>query len=359
MDYDEEQANELEALEAIYAQDFYVVSADAPRSFELVVVPNADGVDNHVSLRLLVDFPATYPAVPANVRMRSEKGLVERQMQALQSILEQASAASVGEVSIYTIAEALREYLLQHNKPELSMHAQMEAREKAKDTEEEERIAKRKALEDRIEAKKLEPSPLGIEPGTLVTPESFARWRALFDAEQRAIREAKDALKPKTGKLTGKQLFLQNLAKELDDSEAEKLVESVSEAPQQKPQAFFFDASLYEDEPVEGEQYDELEDDDASGDDEQSEETKSMFDTDTTASVAMASASISVPQPGKAAASASSSSSSSSSAAAPPPSKPSPPPAASASSKPAPPKAQPAGAKKEAPKQQAQKGKKK
>lgn len=353
MDADEEQRNEFEALEAIYADDFEVVSADPPRSFELVVVPNADGEGNHVSLRMLVELPAEYPAVQANIRLRSEKGLVERQMQELQAILEESSAAAVGEVAMYTVAEALREYLLEHNQPQLSMHAQMEQRLNVKDSEEEERLAKRRALEERIEAKKLEPSPLGIEAGTLFTPESFQHWRKLFDAEQKAIRDAKEALKPKTGKLTGKQLFMQNLAKELDDSEADQLLEAAAPKKAEGGAApLFFDASLYEDDDDEALDDAVAESDgDASGA-EQGEEEDALFDTETTASAAMSGLRV-----GTAAASASSTPAAPASSV-PPPSKPSPTPA---SSKPAPPKAkqQPSSAKKEAPKQTAGKGKKK
>jgi hypothetical protein len=279
MEHDEEQRHELEALDAIFASDFHLTSADPPRAFELVVVPNAGGEDNHVSLRMFVTYPPTYPSVPAAINLRNEKGLIARQIEELKAILEERAAAALGEVSIYTIAEGLKEYLLDNNKAELSMYDQMAQRVAAKDTEEEERLAKRKALEERIEARRSEPSPLGIEPGTLLTPESFQHWRELFDAEQKAIREARDALKPQQTKLTGKQLFQQNLAKELDESEAETLPEEsappAAAAADEAP--LFFDRSLY------------AEEDDGEGsgsDSDGDDEVAGMFDTDMPTAIA-------------------------------------------------------------------------
>ena len=357
MDHDEEQRNELEALEAIFAQDFQrqtqhtttqaremhatrrgglhgassclslarcsasvnfhrlvgcsslppllcatllppssVTSADPPRSFELVIVPNADGSNNHVSVRLIVELPATYPEVAATIRVRNERALLERQIAELTSLVSEKSAASVGEVSIYLIAEAVREWLVENNKPVLSMHEQMEARANSKNNEEEERLAKRRAMEARAEEKKAAPSPLGIEPGTLLTPESFAHWRALFDAEQRAIREAKEAAKPKMDRLTGKQLFQQNLARDLGEDEADKLVEEAAPAPKPKQEIFVFNESLFTEE-LDDEEFDDEEDEDEDGEDNEEDEAEegdlsAMFDTTTGAEKALKAATI-------------------------------------------------------------------
>ena len=135
-----------------------MTSADVPRTFELVLVPNADGSNNHVAARLMVSLPAKYPEEEASIRIRNEKGLNERQMEALNDALASKMAECAGEVVVYNVAECVREYLCENNRPVLSMHEQMQARSNAKSSEEEEAIAKRKALEERIEAKKKEPS---------------------------------------------------------------------------------------------------------------------------------------------------------------------------------------------------------
>lgn len=135
-----------------------VTSADVPRTFELVLVPNADGSNNHVAARLMVSLPAKYPEEEASIRIRNEKGLNERQMEALNDAVASKMAECAGEVVVYNVAECVREYLCENNRPVLSMHEQMQARSNAKSSEEEEAIAKRKALEERIEAKKKEPS---------------------------------------------------------------------------------------------------------------------------------------------------------------------------------------------------------
>ena len=284
-----------------------VTSSEVPRSFELVLTPNADGENNHVSCRLFVEFPATYPEVCAMVRVRNEKGLLERHMEELSVIISARVFQAKGEVAVYLVAEAVKEFLVEHNQPVLSMHEQMEARSSAKVSEEEEYLAKRRALEARIEEKKKQPSPLGIEPGTLLTPESFARWRALFDAEQKLIREAKEAAKPRMERLTGKQLFQQNLARDLGEDEADKL----DEEPPPEKNVFCFNEGLFTGEEdidagEDGEEQDHGEDDE-DDDQDDDDEVASMFDTTTNAEKQLKAASIS--------ASSSSSSSSSSSAA--------------------------------------------
>jgi len=303
MDPEEEQQNEMEALEAIFADDFKVVSSEVPRQFELLLQPNADGTDNHVALRLIVELPPNYPEVEANVRLRNEKGLRESDMTELQSILTERNAALVGEVSIFSLSESLREYLVEHNQPVLSMHQQMEARMAASgpvlSSEEEEAKRKREELEAAIEAKKMEPSPLGIEPGTLLTAESFAKWRALFDAEQAAIRAAKEATRPRETRLTGKQLFLQNLAKELQEDEADKMEEepaSAAAAAAKRPDGsvFFFNKDLYTDEDLLDDEDLDVESDEDDEDAEIDDEEKAaMFDTTTEVQKQLASSSIS------------------------------------------------------------------
>jgi len=338
MSAEEEQQNELEALAAIFDKEFQVTSESVPRSFELTLVPNADGENNHVCARLVFTLPAEYPfeGAQAQVRVVREKGLSERQQEDIAALVADrvAQAASSGEVAAYLVAEAVREYLSAPdvNVPALSMHAQMAAREAVKISEEEEALMKRRALEERIEAKRKEPSPLGIEPGTLLTPESFAAWRALFDAEQKAIREAKEALKPRETRLTGKQLFMANLAKELGDEDAEELEEESSEAAKAhaleaakegKAGVFFFNEGLFTDDldeeglEEEGEikpDYSISSDDD--DDDAPADETvQGMFDASSSSSNAAASASAAAAAPKKPAAASSSSSSFSSASA--------------------------------------------
>ena len=123
------------------------MESSSPPRFDLILLPNADGEGNHVALRMMVELPPDYPTVSPIVRLRSEKGLVERQMNELNTILQDRLDSLLGEVAIFTLAEGLKEYLVDHNQPELSMHEQMMAKIEKKDTEEEERIAKRRALE--------------------------------------------------------------------------------------------------------------------------------------------------------------------------------------------------------------------
>jgi len=52
---------ELEALEAIFMDDFKLLDGADPPGFELTLVPEAGGDENHVSVVLHVRFPPAYP----------------------------------------------------------------------------------------------------------------------------------------------------------------------------------------------------------------------------------------------------------------------------------------------------------
>ena len=47
MSRDEDQRNEMEAMEAIYGQDYSVVSSEPPRQYQLILMPHQDGTANH------------------------------------------------------------------------------------------------------------------------------------------------------------------------------------------------------------------------------------------------------------------------------------------------------------------------
>ena len=130
MDHAEEQANELEALEAIYGDDFKKLD-DSPPTFEVTLVPEAGaGEDvNHVSVALKVVYTPTYPEAPPELELRAvrrggltDEGLVE----CLQLVRDAASSDDVlGMAMVYTLAEKCIEWLVDHNKPEMDMHQEM------------------------------------------------------------------------------------------------------------------------------------------------------------------------------------------------------------------------------------------
>jgi len=78
-------------------------------------------------------------------------------------------------------------------------------------------------------------SPIGIEPGTLVTIESFNRWAKLFEEEQAKFKPAEKKLSQKTGK----QIFLENDKLGLDDESDDGKTED--------EKVFYFNEQLYAD----------------------------------------------------------------------------------------------------------------
>jgi hypothetical protein len=112
--FEEEQAMEAEALEAIFADDVTIVSAATPRQYEVHCVPHPNGEDdNHgkasslevlrvsmmvqkhglvlsrtVAVRITFTLPAAYPDVVPELAFASEKGLNAKQLETLRQHAE-------------------------------------------------------------------------------------------------------------------------------------------------------------------------------------------------------------------------------------------------------------------------------
>lgn len=131
MDHAEEQAMELEALEAIYTDDFSLLPPSPHPSFELRLLPETGGGDdvNHVGVTLTVRYTPTYPETPPSLSVRPFKGL-EGGVAALQAIVEEAAASEelAGTPMVYAIVEMVKEWLQDHNQPDRDLHAEMMAR---------------------------------------------------------------------------------------------------------------------------------------------------------------------------------------------------------------------------------------
>ena len=220
MDHAEEQDMEIQALEAIYVDDFKRVEEDGTdgcASFELTLVPEtgADEDVNHVSVALRVSYPPTYPeVVPAlSVRAVRRGGLTDELLADLESLLRDAAASEelLGTPMVYALAEKAQEWLVEHNSPEMDMHAEMMARLAAQ-TAKAVDVSDDVAAGDDADAKgRRDRHQRGGGGGegegegtwradgvnqaltgeyTAVTKESFAAWRADFDARRAAAAAA-------------------------------------------------------------------------------------------------------------------------------------------------------------------------
>ena len=121
---------ELEALEAIYADDFVRLDeggGGAP-SFELTLVPETGGDNNHVSVCVHVVYAPTYPEAPPEISVRNVRGLIDTQVDECAAMLRAAAAGDelLGTAMVYSLAEMAQSWMAERNVPEdRDMHAEM------------------------------------------------------------------------------------------------------------------------------------------------------------------------------------------------------------------------------------------
>lgn len=242
MDHAEEQSMELEALEAIYMDDYKKLdapTAGGTATFEVTLVPEA-GADedvNHVSVAMQVAYTPTYPEAPPELKVRAVRrgGLTDELLSELEAQLREAAASEelLGMPMVYALAEKAQEWLVEHNKPEMDMHTEMMQRlaAQAQDAPSEpvdvsdggaeaaslrDQRKKRGGATDGEGTWRADPLNQALTGNfTAVTPETFAAWRADFEARQAAKAETASgkggsSQNKKAGveeALTGRQLF--------------------------------------------------------------------------------------------------------------------------------------------------------
>ncbi|KAJ0395148.1 hypothetical protein P43SY_002432 [Pythium insidiosum] len=219
-DYKEEQAMEVEALESIYMDEFKKLSDD-PLSYQIHIVPNQDGQNNHVALTLKCQIPETYPDVEPHVEIVLEKGLSDPQYKELKQLVMQHVSENMGMAMMFMVCEAVREYLVENNREGNDGSEYQEMMRRLEIRKKQDTIS---SANDAAAAAKAEEANKAARKdyGTPVTVETFMAWRAKFEAEQRASK--KESVKDDaTAKLTGRQLWSRGLigdeSTEMDDDE--------------------------------------------------------------------------------------------------------------------------------------------
>ncbi|CAI5740588.1 unnamed protein product [Peronospora destructor] len=207
---------EVEALESIYMDEFVKLS-DKPLIYQVHVVPNQDGENNFVALLLKAEIPETYPDVEPKLEIVVKKGLIDSQVKEIKQLLDQQVEENMGMAMMYTLSEAVREYLVENNR---------EGNDGSEHQEMLRRMEQKKKKDDKVEADKQEEANANEEEkrrkihGTPVTIETFAAWKKKFDMELQGTK--KISLKDEaTAKLTGRQLWKTGLVTEDDAEEAE------------------------------------------------------------------------------------------------------------------------------------------
>ncbi|KJE93688.1 hypothetical protein CAOG_04442 [Capsaspora owczarzaki ATCC 30864] len=190
MNYDEEQAMEVEALMSIYPEEYQEIE-QSPRQFELRInaTPSTEP-DMIITIVFNCTFTPKYPEELPNFELTVEEGLEEEDVEQLKAVVQEQALANIGTPMIFTIASAAKEWV----------ESTLEARH----------TAEREAAEK--EAQRLHEEAIRAQ-GTPVTRENFLLWKLHFDRELDEQRQANNALKAsdeRKKKPTGRQLFEQD-----------------------------------------------------------------------------------------------------------------------------------------------------
>jgi len=250
MNYEEEQSNELEALESIYGGDFERKSSGPPYKIMVAVDPEAASRREGISaepVRLEITFPPNYPDEVPDIAVKYTH-ILPKHAEALKRHLLSEAEGLKGMVMVFMLVNAAKEYLESN---------QLSAAQDWGADEEEEGDEHHHADNDarkRFKAGLLK----GIVGVTPVTEQTFLAWRAKFEAEQEAIKgEMTLEMKEKLSRPTGRQLFERDASLYLDTDVG------------------YNDAQLFEDEDLPDDEEDEDEDDEdeeESGEEEDEEE---------------------------------------------------------------------------------------
>ncbi|XP_030369857.1 RWD domain-containing protein 1 [Scaptodrosophila lebanonensis] len=200
--YQEDQNNEIEALDSIYCGDMEVVETE-PHKFKIPIATeeyNVEEGDNGLACKLLFTFTPTYPDEAPLVEIEDTVNFEENFVAGLLEHLCETIEENIGIEMIFSLVSSAQEWLNvrwdDHKK-----NAEEERVRKVLETEEEER-------------KKFE--------GTRVTVETFMKWKLEFE-ESMGI-SAKREKNNDSKKLTGRELFMCDNT--LNDSDIKFLLEA-------------------------------------------------------------------------------------------------------------------------------------
>ncbi|XP_068135565.1 RWD domain-containing protein 1 [Hyperolius riggenbachi] len=185
-DYADEQRNELEALESIYADSFTVLSSTPP-SFSITVSSEGGEEEENVELTLKFTYVASYPDEPPLYEIIAQENIEDVDVTGILTLLQEQAQENLGMVMIFTLVSAVQDRLNEII-DQVKTRRQQEKIEQEKEAEEAEKVRFH---------------------GTPVTIENFLSWKAKFEAEIADLRRKKQKEDEQSGKskLTGKQLF--------------------------------------------------------------------------------------------------------------------------------------------------------
>lgn len=201
-DFQEEQKNEIEALESIYPSELEILETEPYHVFTIDVKADASDQpeDEQMSVKLKFTYVPGYPEEGPLIEAAEFENIEEEDVETLVTALKEQVQENLGMVMIFTLVSTATEWLNQHT--------------------ESVKFNKNEAL--RLQKEKEEEAERVKFEGTRVTVESFLAWKSKFDAEMAEIRN-RDKILNASGKLTGRELFEKD--KNLIDSDLQFMQE--------------------------------------------------------------------------------------------------------------------------------------
>ncbi|XP_023301092.2 RWD domain-containing protein 1 [Lucilia cuprina] len=201
--YQEDQNNEIEALDSIYCGDMEILETEPFHKFQIPIATeeyDKEQGENGLACFLVFTYTPTYPdeapLVEIDEPVNFEEGYEKRLLEHIAKSIEEY----IGMEMIFSLVSTAQEWL----------NERWDEFKKAKEEE-----AERKLLEsEEAERKKFE--------GTRVTVESFMKWKLEFEESTgiAAKREKSSDCK----KLTGRELFMRDTT--LNESDIKYLLEA-------------------------------------------------------------------------------------------------------------------------------------
>ncbi|KAF9577172.1 hypothetical protein BGW38_007792, partial [Lunasporangiospora selenospora] len=144
------QQNELEALRAIYMEDYQPIMVPSAwkmvpttPEFRLHLLPQEEELKRYVSVDLRVKFTKTYPKTIPDLKIENPRGLSTAQVQELTKEVPAKAKELLGREMMYEIATFVQEFVTQNNSTlfikHTSFHEQMLLRVEQTTKDEQER----------------------------------------------------------------------------------------------------------------------------------------------------------------------------------------------------------------------------
>ncbi|KAJ3151444.1 hypothetical protein HK101_001885, partial [Irineochytrium annulatum] len=202
--------DELNALKAIYADDFRVEEEAVPanawnvapkpqRLYVIVLSAATEELKELVSVELVIKFTRKYPAEPPDLRIRKLKGLTDEQISVLQRQVNNEAKNLKGEVMCYNITLFIREKLDVTNSvirglKQTSAHEEMQRRRDLAEQALNERTEERRRMEeeerDAAAREEDEMLHLKVQEEMRLRQDKMKAWRDKRKEAQRILLES-------------------------------------------------------------------------------------------------------------------------------------------------------------------------